>query len=100
MINHTVLWTLKDEALGNKKEENLILMKEKLLALKDKIDEIIEINVGINSVETPSSYDFILNVLFENKDDLDSYIVNKYHKDVGTFVREVVDKRVSIDYEV
>ncbi|MBE7029767.1 MAG: Dabb family protein [Ruminococcaceae bacterium] len=67
---------------------------------KDKIDEIIEISVGINSVETPSSYDFILNVLFENKDDLDSYIVNKYHKEVGTFVREVVDKRVSIDYEV
>ncbi|MBR4893163.1 MAG: Dabb family protein [Clostridia bacterium] len=100
MINHTVLWTLKDEALGNKKEENLILMKEKLLVLKDKIDEIIEISVGINSVETPSSYDFILNVLFENKDDLDSYIVNKYHKEVGTFVREVVDKRVSIDYEV
>jgi len=31
MINHTVLWTLKDEALGNKKEENLILMKEKLV---------------------------------------------------------------------
>ena len=100
MINHTVVWTLKDEALGNKKEENMLIMKEKLLSLKGKISEIIEISVGINSIETPSSYDFILNVLFKNKEDLDAYIVNEHHKQVGTFVREVVSKRVSIDYEV
>ena len=100
MINHTVVWRLKDEALGNKKEENMLIMKEKLLDLKDKVEEIIEISVGINSVETPSSYDFILNVLFKNKEDLDAYIVNEHHKKVGTFVREVVKERVSIDYEV
>ena len=84
----------------NKKEENMLIMKEKLLDLKDKVEEIIEISVGINSVETPSSYDFILNVLFKNKEDLDAYIVNEHHKKVGTFVREVVKERVSIDYEV
>lgn len=100
MINHTVVWRLKEEALGNKKEENMLIMKEKLLDLKGKIEEIIEISVGINSVETPSSYDFILNVLFKNKEDLDAYIVNEHHKKVGTFVREVVKERVSIDYEV
>lgn len=100
MINHTVVWKLKSEALGNTKEENLKLLSEKLLDLVGKIDEIIDLKVGINSIETPSSYDFILNVLFKNKEDLDAYIVNEHHKKVGLFVREVVEQRVSIDYEV
>ena len=100
MINHTVVWKFKDEALGNSKETNMNILKEKLLDLKGKISEIIEISVGINSVETPSSYDFILNVLFKNKEDLQAYIVNEDHKKVGLFVREVIESRVSIDYEV
>ena len=100
MINHTVIWKLKDEALGNNKAENMELLKEKLLDLKGKISEIIEIKVGINSIEAPSSYDFILNVLFKNKEDLQAYIIHEDHKKVGLFVREVVDSRVSIDYEV
>lgn len=100
MINHTVIWKFKDEALGNNKAENMEILKEKLLDLKGKISEIIEIKVGINSIETPSSYDFILNVLFKNKEDLQAYIIHEDHKKVGLFVREVVDSRVSIDYEV
>lgn len=100
MINHTVVWKFKDEALGNTKETNMNILKEKLLDLKGKINEIIEISVGFNSVETPSSYDFILNVLFKNKEDLQEYIINEDHKKVGLFVREVIESRVSIDYEV
>lgn len=100
MINHTVVWKFKESALGNNKETNMELLKEKLLDLVGKIDEIVDLKVGFNSIETPSSYDFILNVLFKNKEDLDSYIVNEHHKKVGLFVREVIESRVSIDYEV
>lgn len=100
MINHTVIWKFKNEALGNTKEENMKILKEKLTDLVGKISEIVELKVGFNSIETPSSYDFILNVLFKSKEDLDAYIVHEDHKKVGLFVREVIESRVSIDYEV
>ena len=100
MINHTVVWKFKENALGNDKITNMNLLKEKLLDLVDKIDEIIDLKVGFNCKETPSSYDFILNVLFKNMEDLNAYIINEDHKKVGAFVREVIETRVSIDYEV
>ena len=100
MIKHTVVWKLKEEALGCSKEENALKLKEKLLDLVDKIEEIKGMEVGINCVETPSSFDFVLNVLFHNKEDLNAYIINEDHKKVGQFVREVVETRVCIDYEV
>ena len=100
MLNHTVVWKFKDYALGNDKLTNMKLLKEKLLDLVDKVDEIIDLKVGFNSVDDPRSSDFILNVLFKNKEDLDAYIINEHHKKVGLFVREVVETRASIDYEV
>lgn len=100
MINHTVIWKFKDNALSNTKEENMRLLKEKLENLVGLVKEIRELKVGINGIETPSSYDFILNVKFDNKDDLNAYIINEHHKKVGEFVREVIEDRVSIDYEI
>ena len=100
MLKHTVLWKLKDNALSNTKTENAQILKEKLLDLKDLINEIRQIEVGINVIDTPSSYDFILNVIFDNKEDLNSYIINEHHQKVASFVKEVTNDRVCIDYEI
>ena len=42
MIKHIVMWTLKEEALGNTKMENGLKIKDMLETLKDELNEIIE----------------------------------------------------------
>ena len=46
MIKHLVFWKLKSEALGKTKQENAVLIKEKLEALDGKISGLISIEVG------------------------------------------------------
>jgi len=99
MIRHLVLWRLKEEALGAKKEENAQKMKTLLEALPEKISVIRELSVGFNVVEAPANYEVVLNSLFQSLEDLNAYIVHPEHQKVGEFVRQVVAERASIDYE-
>lgn len=100
MIKHIVMWKLNDKAEGNTKEENAKLIKTKIEELKDKIDEIVDIEVGINVVEDPSAYDVVLYSVFNNKDDLNKYAKDPIHLEVVDFVKKVVNSRVVVDYEV
>ncbi|MGL5614696.1 MAG: Dabb family protein [Sarcina sp.] len=95
MIKHIVVWKLKD---GNK--ENGIKIKEDLEGLKEKISEIKSIEVGLNYNETEAAYDVVLYSEFDSKEDLNSYQVNPYHKEVGAFVGSVTYGRVVVDYVV
>lgn len=95
MVKHIVMWTLKEE----NKEENAKKMKADLEALKDKIDFLKFIEVGINFNSTETAYDIVLVTDFESKADLEAYQVHPEHKAVGVFVRSVVEKRAVVDYE-
>ena len=57
MVKHIVMWTLKANAEGKNKEENLYLMKARLEGLKDKIAGIQELEVGINCNQSPDACD-------------------------------------------
>ena len=48
MVKHIVMWKLKEEAEGKTKKENAEIIKSSLESLKNKISEIVEIEVGIN----------------------------------------------------
>ena len=94
MIKHIVMWKLKEE----NKEKNAMKIKNDLEALKDKIEELKAIEVGINFNESESAYDVVLYSEFESKEDLDSYQNNKDHKEVGAFVRTCAIDRKVVDY--
>ncbi|MFR5265880.1 Dabb family protein [Clostridium sp.] len=94
MIKHIVMWKLKEE----NKEKNAMKIKNDLEALKDKIEELKSIEVGINFNESEAAYDVVLYSEFESKEDLDSYQNNKDHKEVGAFVRTCVIDRKVVDY--
>lgn len=95
MVKHIVMWTLKSE----NKEENAKKMKADLEALKNKIDFLRFIQVGINFNDTDSAYDIVLVTEFDSRAELDAYQVHPEHKAVGVFVRSVVEKRAVVDYE-
>lgn len=100
MIKHIVMWKLKENAEGNGKEENAKLIKDKIEKLKEQIDIIVDIELGINIVEDPSAYDIVLYSVFKDKEDLNEYANNPLHLEIVKFVKKVVDSRIVVDYEV
>lgn len=94
MIRHIVMWKFKDE-----QEENIIIFREKLLALSNEIPEIISAEVGININAPEKNYDAVLVSDFNTLDDLNKYINNPKHKIVSGFCKSIRVDRVAVDYE-
>jgi len=99
MITHIVMWKLKEVAEGATKQENAFKIKKNLEALKDKIEVIKNIEVGININKSDMAYDVILNSEFENIDALNEYQKHPEHIKAGGFIAAVTEKRVVADYE-
>jgi len=96
MIKHIVMFKLKEDCPVEKIAE----AKKMALELKDKIPQIKNMEVGINSAEAPqSNYTIALNVDFENIDDLNSYQTNPSHLEFGKFISVLRTDRACIDYE-
>lgn len=98
MIKHIVMWQLKEEAHGNDKATNAQLIKEKLEALRGKVEGLLKIEVGID-VLGGGNYDVVLNSELQNKEALNSYQNHPLHQAILPFVREAVESRCAVDYE-
>lgn len=97
MIKHIVAWRIAD---GEDKPERALAIKENLEALKGKIDELVDIEVGINFNTTESASDVVLVSTFKSKADLEIYQDHPAHKAAGTnYVRPYVKERRVVDYE-
>ncbi|MGL4740765.1 MAG: Dabb family protein [Sarcina sp.] len=94
MIKHIVMWKLKEE----NKVENANKIKASLEALKAEIEEIVEIEVGIDINKSDAAYDVVLYSTFKSQEDLDAYQIHKKHKEAGVFIKSVVTSRVVVDY--
>jgi hypothetical protein len=100
MIKHLVFWKLKEKALGNDKQTNAALIKEKLEALNGRMPGMIKLEVGVDFVQGAASADVALYSEFESKEALDSYQIHPEHKLIQAFVAEVRTDRMAVDYEL
>ncbi len=97
MVRHIVMWRL---APCEDKMGKALAIKENLEALKDKIDVLLDIEVGINFEGSESASDIVLVSEFKTADDLAEYQNHPAHKAVGTaYVRPYVSERRVCDYE-
>ena len=94
MIRHIVMWKFKED-----KKEEMLVFRERLLALKDKIPEIREMEVGINIKPSERSFDAVLVSAFDSLEDLNSYSVNPLHVAVSDFCKTIRTQSASVDYE-
>ncbi len=97
MINHVVLFKLKDFPAG-KKEEVLAELKSLLEGLKDKIQEVKFMEVGLNYEVDSKNHDICLLSHFENVKDLDKYRVHPEHLKVVARIGETTVTRAAVDY--
>lgn len=98
MINHVVLYKLKDYSEG---EKSLLIaeMKSLLEGLRGKIEELKYIEVGVNYELNSKSYDLVLISHFDSIQDLDKYRVNPKHEKVVARFKELRLERAAVDYE-
>lgn len=97
MINHVVLFKLKDYPEEEKKQI-IVELISLLNGLKEKIEEIKYIEVGQNYELNAKSYDLCLLSHFENLNDLDKYRVHPEHLKVVKRIGETTVARAAVDF--
>ena len=100
MIKHIVVWTLKDEALGASKAENLVRVKQEIEALRETVPGIHYLEVGCDIGAVEGSCDIAIYSEFETREALDAYQAHPEHEKVKALLAEVRDLRAAIDYEI
>ena len=93
MVKHIVIWKTKE---SNKKGAEEV--KKTLEALKEKIDVLKHIEVGINFNPSEAAWDIALYSEFDSAEDLNAYQVHPAHVEAAGFVKTVVSQRAVVDY--
>lgn len=97
MIRHIVMWKMADSSDA---QDRAMAIKKNLEALKGEIEELVDIEVGINFNETEFASDVVLVSTFKTREDLEIYQNHPSHKSVGAnYVRPYVKERRVVDYE-
>ncbi len=94
MIRHIVMWRFKEG-----ERENMLVFRDRLLALKGRIPEIRAMEVGINMNPSDRSYDAVLVSEFDSLEALRAYSENPLHVEVSEFCRFIRTASASVDYE-
>ena len=98
MINHVVLFKLKNYDTEIEKQSVLREIKSKLENLKLTIPELQHIEVGLNYELQAASFDLCLISHFKSIADLDAYRVHPDHVEVAGFMSNHVVGRAAVDY--
>lgn len=95
MVKHIVCFMLKD-----KSEESCRKAQEVLLSMKDNVDILRDIQVGVDFLHSERSCDVILEVVVEDRAALEAYQNHPYHVGVvKKYMHAVRESSVSADYE-
>jgi len=98
MINHLVLFKVNEYPV-EKKAEIITELKGLLYGLKDKIQEVKHIEVGLNYEPDAKSYDIALISHFDSIEDLDKYRIHPEHLKVVARIGETTSQRAAVDFE-
>lgn len=98
MLRHVIMFKLKESTItpeGRKLAERL---KNELEKLKEKIDVIRHLEVGINIVSVPHAYDLILTVDFDSLEHFQEYKIHPEHVAFIEFNKNYSVSKASVDY--
>ena len=100
MIKHIVFWRLNEGAYGNDKKTNAQILKEKLLAMQDKVKGLLKVEVGFDFSYEKDSCDVVLYSEFTSKEALHQYQIHPDHEEIKKWLSEVRYERRVVDYEI
>lgn len=95
MMKHVVCFKLK-----NPNEELLKETRDLLLTMKENISVVIDVQVGLDFLHSDRSFDILLEVTLNTKEDLDVYQYSDYHVNIILkHMKTIIEKSITIDYE-
>jgi len=99
MIRHIVLWKLDTSYSSEEKTKIKKQLKDMLLHLQGKIDQLQTIEVNFNSENAAASnYDIMLDSSFESFYDLKIYQEHAEHLKVVDYIKTLKLQRTAIDF--
>lgn len=95
MIKHVVCYRLYERTEEKKQE-----VKKMFMSMKDKIEYIKDIQVGLDFLKSERSYDVVLEITFNSVEDMNAYQKHPYHLNiVKPFMGKAKELSVAVDYE-
>ena len=93
MFKHVLLFKFIDP------EVCAAVVGQKLLALKETVPEIVEIEYGLDELHKGRSYDAALIVTFKDRAGYLAYDVAPTHNEARKYIHEHVKESHTVDYE-
>ena len=75
MVRHIVFMKFPDFSLAK-------IAKDRLMSMRENIDVLKDIEVGIAFSRSQRAYDLALITTFDNKEDLEKYRIHPYHQEI------------------
>ena len=94
MIVHIVMFKFNEE----NKDENLLIVKNRLEELVSKIPTLKSIEVGVDFNQSERAFDLSLYSTFDTKDDLKTYAIHPEHLKVVELIKSVTTESKVVDY--
>lgn len=93
MLRHIVMYKLSD-----KSPETIERLTDGFLGMLGKIEGVIDIKCGADTVHRDRSYDYALVIDFTDRAALDAYMTHPVHLPVKKYVHSVIEKSKSVDF--
>lgn len=98
-IAHLVFWKLNGQTPEAKKIQARKIIQA-FLSLKNKIDGLLRLEVGQNSIDHPDAWDISVSMVFESAAMLHLYQTHPCHLDIKQLVGPMKLARGQVDYEL
>jgi hypothetical protein len=99
MVKHIVFFKLSKSLTPENRLSQLKKMKEIFSPLGSRFPFIIEYRTGLNFNDTSNAWDFVIDSIFRNKEDLKKYQDSEEHKEAIKKGSEIEKTKAVIDYE-
>jgi heme-degrading monooxygenase HmoA len=97
-LRHIVMWTLKEEAEGQTKAQNMLKAREVLMSCSGLVPGIEQFEVGLKSEGLDCTSDVILNSVFKDAAALTAYQNHPDHIAIKPFMKAIVAQRQCMDF--
>jgi hypothetical protein len=98
MIRHIVLFKIKDYSSESERNEAIQNVLDTFRMLIGQIPQIRQFRIEPNCINGPSSYDVVIDSVFDNPGDLAAYQAHPAHQDAVNRNRQWSESKVVCDY--
>lgn len=95
-LRHVVSWRMSGDDAAERAEKARTI-RDRLLALEPVVDEILELEVGVNEAGG-DDFDIVLIADFVDEDALQRYQVHPEHEKVAALIRASAAGRACVDF--